>query len=165
MRLLSALLVATALAAAPAAHAVEGQVSGTPAVPDATNAVLPIERVFASPSLNGPVPRGVKLSPDGRYLTMLRNRADDRERWDLWSYDRTTGQWAMLVDSKKFESGKDLSEASKMQRERMRLGDVKGIVSYAWAADGKGILVPIDGDLYLGNYIHGSRSSRFGAVG
>ena len=110
---------------------------------------LTIERVFASPSLNGSVPRGVKLSPDGRYLTLLRNRADDRERYDLWGFDRTTGQWTMLVDSLKLGSGKELSEAEKMQRERLRIGDLKGIVTYEWAADSKAILVPLDGDLYL----------------
>jgi ribosomal protein L19 len=59
---------------------------------------LSLERVFASPSLNGPTPRGVKLSPDGRYLTLLRNRADDRERFDLWGFDRQKGTWSMLVD-------------------------------------------------------------------
>ncbi len=110
---------------------------------------LTIERVFASPSLSGSVPRGVKLSPDGRYLTLLRNRADDRERYDLWGFDRTTGQWTMLVDSLKLGSGKELSEAEKMQRERLRIGDLKGIVTYEWAADSKAILVPLDGDLYL----------------
>lgn len=110
---------------------------------------LTIERVFASPSLNGAVPRGVKLSPDGRYLTLLRGRADDRERYDLWGFDRTTGQWTMLVDSLKLGSGKELSEAEKMQRERLRIGDLKGIVTYEWAADSKAILVPLDGDLYL----------------
>ncbi|MEY4951774.1 MAG: hypothetical protein RL299_198, partial [Pseudomonadota bacterium] len=110
---------------------------------------LTIERVFASPTLNGAVPRGVKLSPDGRYLTLLRNRSDDRERYDLWGFDRTTGQWTMLVDSLKLGSGKELSEAEKMQRERLRIGDLKGIVTYEWAADSKAILVPLDGDLYL----------------
>ncbi|MEY4240019.1 MAG: hypothetical protein RL339_2620 [Pseudomonadota bacterium] len=110
---------------------------------------LTIERVFASPSLNGAVPRGVKLSPDGRYLTLLRNRTADRERYDLWGFDRTTEQWTMLVDSLKLGSGKELSEAEKMQRERLRIGDLKGIVTYEWAADSKAILVPLDGDLYL----------------
>jgi len=110
---------------------------------------LTIERVFASPTLSGAVPRGVKLSPDGRYLTLLRNRADDRERYDLWGFDRTTGQWTMLVDSLKLGSGKELSEAEKMQRERLRIGDLKGIVTYEWAADSKAILVPLDGDLFL----------------
>ncbi|GHA03986.1 peptidase S9 [Novosphingobium arvoryzae] len=110
---------------------------------------LSFARVYASPSLNGPVPREVKLSPDGRFLTLLRGRADDREQYDLWGYDRTTGQWSMLVDSRKLGSGKDLSEAEKMQRERLRIGDLKGIVSYTWSADSQSILVPLDGDLFL----------------
>jgi dipeptidyl-peptidase-4 len=55
----------------------------------------------------------------------------------------------MLVDSLKLSSGKELSEAEKMQRERQRIGDLKGIVSYEWAPDGKAVLVPLDGDLFL----------------
>ena len=62
---------------------------------------LTFERVFASPSLNGPAPRAVKFSPDGKYLTLLRNRDDDRERYDLWGYDIETSAWSMLVDSEK----------------------------------------------------------------
>jgi dipeptidyl-peptidase-4 len=111
--------------------------------------MLDFARVFASPSLDGPAPRAVKLSPDGRWLTLLRNRADEKERYDLWGYDRTTGQWSMLVDSLKLGSGRELSEAEKMQRERQRIGDLKGIVTYDWAADGQGLLVPLEGDLYL----------------
>ena len=110
---------------------------------------LTVERVFASPSLNGAVPRGVKLSPDGRWLTVLRARADDRERYDLWGFDRKSGKWRMLVDSAALGSGRELSEAEKMQRERQRIGDLKGVVSYDWAADSSAILVPLDGDLFL----------------
>ena len=121
--------------------AVSGEASVAPA--------LGFERVFASPGLNGPAPRGVKLSPDGKWLTLLRNRAEDRERYDLWGFERATGQWRMLVDSAKLSSGHALSEAEKMQRERQRIGDLKGIVSYDWSADGKSLLVPIDGELFL----------------
>jgi len=110
---------------------------------------LTFERVFASPSLDGPSPRQAKLSPDGRYLTLLRNRADDRERYDLWGYDRKSGEWTMLVDSEKLGSGRELSEDEKMQRERARVGNLKGIISYQWTSDGSGVLVPLDGDLYL----------------
>ena len=110
---------------------------------------LTFERVFASPSLDGPAPRQAKLSPDGRYLTLLRNRAEDRERYDLWAYDRQTSEWSMLVDSEKLGSGRELSEAEKMQRERARVGSLKGIIAYQWADDGSGVLVPLDGDLYL----------------
>jgi dipeptidyl-peptidase-4 len=56
----------------------------------------------------------------------------------------------MLVDSKKVGSGAELSEAEKMQRERDRsIAGNTGIVSYDWAPDGKSILVPVDGDLFL----------------
>jgi len=144
MRFAALLLAATVLSASPA-HAGEAPVSAeTRAAP-----VLDFQRVFASPGLNGPVPRGVKLSPDGRWLTLLRSRTDDRERYDLWGYDRTTRQWRMLVDSAKLSSGKELTEAEKMQRERLRIGDLKGVVSYDWAADGKALLVPVDGEVWL----------------
>lgn len=111
--------------------------------------VLNFARVFASPSLDGSAPRMVKPSPDGRWIAVLRNRANDLDRYDLWGFDRTTGKWTMLVDSLKLGSGRELSEAEKMQRERMRIGSVKGIATYSWAADGQALLVPLDGDLYL----------------
>ncbi|AWW75017.1 S9 family peptidase [Erythrobacter sp. KY5] len=110
---------------------------------------LTFERVFASPSLNGPTPRAVKFSPDGKYLTLLRNREEDSSRYDLWGYDFATREWRMLVDSEAIGSGRELSEDEKMQRERARVGSLKGIISYQWASDGSGVLVPIDGDLYF----------------
>ena len=118
-------------------------------VAESTPAALTFERVYASPGVNGPAPRGGRLSPDGHWLTLLRNRPDDRERYDLWGYDRQKGEWRMLVDSLKLSSGRALSEAEKMQRERARIGDLKGIVAYEWSADGKALLVPLDGELFL----------------
>ena len=114
-----------------------------------TAPTLSFERVFASPGLDGPAPRQLKLSPDGRYLTLLRNRADDRERYDLWGYDIDNREWRMLVDSEALGSGRELSEDEKMQRERARVGSLKGIISYQWASDSSGVLVPLDGDLFL----------------
>ena len=110
---------------------------------------LTIERVFASPDLAGTTPRKLTLSPDGKWVTLLRNRADDKDRFDLWAMDTRTGEWRMLVDSKKLGTGAALSEAEKMQRERARIGGTKGIVSYDWSADSQSILVPLDGELYL----------------
>ncbi len=112
-------------------------------------AMLSFERVFGNPGLNGSSPRATKLSPDGRYLTLLRNREDDKDRYDLWGYDRESGEWTMLVDSEKLGSGRELSEDEKMQRERARVGNLKGIITYQWSADGQSVLVPLDGDLYL----------------
>ncbi|HEX5184366.1 MAG TPA: S9 family peptidase [Allosphingosinicella sp.] len=110
---------------------------------------LTLERLFESPSLSGPSPRLPKLSPDGRLVTLLRNREDEKDRYDLWAIDAATGQAHMLVDSKKIGTGAEVSEAEKMRRERLRIAGTKGITDYEWAPDGRSILVPIDGDLYL----------------
>jgi len=111
---------------------------------------LTLERIFASPDLAGPQPQSMKLSPDGKLVTLLKPRLDEKNRFDLWALDTATGQEQMLVDSKKIGSGADLTEAEKMQRERDRTLTGKiGIVAYDWAPDGKSILVPLDGDLYL----------------
>ncbi|MDE0879606.1 MAG: S9 family peptidase, partial [Sphingomonas bacterium] len=110
---------------------------------------LTLKRVFGSPDLSGSQPRALRLSPDGTLLTFLKPRADEKERLDLWARDTRTGAERMLVDSKKVGTGAELSEAEKMQRERARIGGSKGIVAYDWAPDGKTILVPLDGDLYL----------------
>lgn len=118
-------------------------------VPAMAQEKLSLERIFANPPLAGPSPRLLKLSPDGRWLTSLRNRPDEKERFDLWALDTTTGEERMLVDSKKVGTGAELSEAERMQRERARIADQKGIVAYDWSADSRSLLVPLDGDLYL----------------
>jgi dipeptidyl-peptidase-4 len=43
-----------------------------------------------------------------------------------------------------------------MRRERARVGGSKGIVEYEWAPDGKSILTPVDGDLYLADVATGA---------
>jgi dipeptidyl-peptidase 4 len=116
---------------------------------------LTIERIFASPPISGATPRALKLSPDGRYASLLLPRAEDRERYDLWAMDTSTGAKRMLVDSTKVGGG-EISEAEKMRRERARVGGTKGIVEYEWAPDGKSILTPVDGDLYLADVATGA---------
>ena len=116
---------------------------------------LTIERIFASPPISGKTPRVLKLSPDGRYAALLQPRAEDRERFDLWAMDTSTGQLRMLVDSTRIGGG-EISEAEKMRRERARVGGSKGIVEYEWAPDGKSILAPVDGDLYLADVATGA---------
>ena len=131
------------------AYDLPGTASTPMPVPDVPQKELTLERIAGSPSLNGASPRAMKLSPDGRWLTLLRPRDDDRYRYDLWAYDRQSGEWSMLVDSEAFGPGRELSEAEKMQRERARIASLKGIVSYEWSEDSQSILVPLDGDLFL----------------
>ncbi len=110
---------------------------------------LTLERIFSDPSLDGPAPRALQLSPDGRYATYLRNREEDAQRYDLWAVDAETGEARMLIDSEALGTGAALSEEELMRRERARLSGVRGIVTYQWAPDASAILVPLDGDLYL----------------
>ncbi|MBS1134946.1 MAG: family peptidase, partial [Burkholderiaceae bacterium] len=60
------------LAAAALAITLAAPASGTNEPANAAQRLteaLTLERVFASPSLDGPAPRKVKLSPDGRWIT------------------------------------------------------------------------------------------------
>jgi dipeptidyl-peptidase-4 len=71
---------------------------GREATSPAPQSKLTIDRIFASPDLSGPTPRSLKLSPDGRFATLLKSRPDDRDRYDLWAMDTSTGAMRMLVD-------------------------------------------------------------------
>ncbi|WP_036521142.1 S9 family peptidase [Novosphingobium acidiphilum] len=135
----------------------------TPVTQPKSSTTLTLDRVFASPGIAGAAPRGVHLSPDGRFLTVLRNRADDRERYDLWGFDRHTGKWRMLVDSAKLASGHELSQTEKMNRERQRIGGLKGIVNYDWAADSQSVLVPVDGQLFVA-HVAGANAGKVDAI-
>ena len=112
---------------------------------------LTLERVFASPDLAGPQPQCDEAVARRQAADACSSRG--RTRRTASTCGRSTprpAQERMLVDSKKVGSGAELTEAEKMQRERdARSAGKKGIVAYDWAPDGKSILVPLDGDLYL----------------
>ena len=109
---------------------------------------LDIERIFASPSLDGNAPRALKVSPDGERVTFLKGKQTDYERLDLWEYHIDSGETRLLFDSNDLQSGEEvLSDEEKARRERMRLSG-SGIISYQWSADGKALLFPLGGDVY-----------------
>ena len=137
------------LLAATGATAMAAEQEPPTSVAIAAEQQLDFAQVFGSTDLAGPQPRALKLSPDGSLLTFLRTRPDDRDRSDLWTRDTSSGAERMLVDSAALGTGAELSEAEKMQRERARIGGSRGIVAYDFAPDGRSILVPLDGDLYL----------------
>lgn len=113
---------------------------------------LTIERLVASPSLNGPSVQGLEMSPDGRRITFLRGKEENKSQLDLWEFDARSGVASLLVDSAVLLGGteEELSEEEKARRERNRkLTGKKGIVSYAWSQDGKSLLFPLGGDVFL----------------
>lgn len=112
-------------------------------------AVLTPERVFANPSLAGPVARGVSLSPDGELVAFLRSREDDVDVLDLWAAPTGEGEPFKLIDARALvpDAG-ELSEAEKARRERMRISQ-RGVVEYSWDEQGRYILAPLEGDVFL----------------
>ncbi|RZJ00120.1 MAG: S9 family peptidase [Brevundimonas sp.] len=112
-------------------------------------AVLTPERVFANPSLSGPVARGVSLSPDGELVAFLRSRPDDVDTLDLWAAPTGAGEPFKLIDARALvpDAG-ELSEAEKARRERMRISQ-RGVVEYSWDEQGRYILAPLEGDIFL----------------
>ena len=113
------------------------------------------ERIFADPNLSGPTAKGVALSPDGKRVTYLKGKAEAANVQDLWAADVKGGEPYRLIDSAALSSGtKELSEAEKARRERARVS-ARGIVEYSWDKEGRFILVPLDGDLYLDSVADG----------
>jgi len=115
----------------------------------AMSSELTIERIFGDPALAGPTPRGVKVSPDGQRVGLLRGRASDQHQLDLWTYDVKDSALQMRVDSKKLAPAEQLSEAERARRERERTADFHGIVDYDWAPDSHEVLFTLSGNLYL----------------
>ena len=111
---------------------------------------LTVERIFAAPDLTGPALRNPKVSPDGRYITYLQGKPDNKDQLDLWAFDVGSGRATLLVDSGAFaSSGEVLSAEEEARRERQRTANLRGIVEYEFSTDGKRLLVPLGGDLYL----------------
>ena len=110
---------------------------------------LTIERIYGDPDLNGPSPRALKIAPDGSRVTFLRGRDSDQNQLDLWVYEVSTGATRRLVDSAELGTGAELSDAEKARRERERIAQLRGIVSYRWAPDSRKLLFGIGERLWL----------------
>jgi dipeptidyl-peptidase-4 len=111
---------------------------------------LTLARLFADPPLSGPAPRVLKVSPDASRVTFLRGRPDDQNRLDLWEYRIRDGQTRRLVDADWLAPREEtLSDEEKARRERARIAAFSGIVDYQFAPDGRSILFPLNGALYL----------------
>ncbi|MDZ4813154.1 MAG: S9 family peptidase [Pseudomonadota bacterium] len=118
--------------------------------PPAPATELTIERIFDAPALSGPSPIGLKVSPDGTRVTFLRGKQSDQYQLDLWEYRIADKETRLLIDSKVLLPGdEDLSDDEKARRERARTASLKGILEYEFSPDGKKVLFPLNGELYL----------------
>ncbi|WDE06405.1 S9 family peptidase [Thalassomonas viridans] len=119
---------------------------------------LTIERIYSSPSLNGPSPKSLTFSPDGSRVTYLQGKTEDLNRYDLWEYNLASKENKLLVDSQELFSGKEvLSDEEKARRERQRIYG-QGIMEYKFSKDGTALLFPLNGDIYY--YDLASKTSK-----
>lgn len=111
---------------------------------------LTIERIFASPDLSGPSLRQAELSPAGDRVTFLRAREDDRDLLDLWEYHIDLAETRVLVaaDTVLGDEG-ELSPEEQARRERARIAGLRGIVEYRWSGDGRFLIFPLGGNIFL----------------
>jgi dipeptidyl-peptidase-4 len=110
---------------------------------------LTLERVFADPDLSGPRARLVKLAPDGSAVTFLRAKAGDQRQTDLWIARLDGAPPRLIIDGAALApKGTALSEAEKSRRERQGV-QTHGVVDYSWDEEGRFIIVPVEGDLWL----------------
>jgi dipeptidyl-peptidase-4 len=110
---------------------------------------LTLDRIHADPSLSGPGVRNLKVSPDGARVTFLRGRPDNQFQLDLWEFNLKDKSTHRLLDSKALAPNEQLSPEEKARRERARTASLNGILDYSWSPDGKQLLVPLAGNLYL----------------
>ncbi len=111
---------------------------------------LTLEAITGSAALSGPTLAKPRIAPDGSRVTFLRGKDGDRNRLDLWAFDVASGQTRLLVDSRQVMPGEEtLSDEEKARRERQRIAALSGIVDYQWAPDGRRLLFPLGGELYL----------------
>jgi len=110
---------------------------------------LTLDRIHGETSLSGPGVRNLRVSPDGERVTFLRGSADNQYQLDLWEYNTKSKATRRLIDSKSLVPSEELSLEEKARRERARTAGLSGILNYFWSPDGKQLLVPIAGNLYL----------------
>ncbi|GAB6195404.1 S9 family peptidase [Lysobacter xanthus] len=120
------------------------------AAPPTAPSRLTLEALAGDAPLSGPSLLKPKVSPDGTRVTFLRGKDRDRNRLDLWAYDIASGKTQRLVDADDVLPGAEvLSDEEKARRERQRIAALSGIVDYQFSPDGKTLLFPLGGDLYL----------------
>lgn len=111
---------------------------------------LTIERLYEDPALSGSAPRNLKLSPDGQRVSFLRGSEKDQNTLDLWEYHVPSKATRLLVAAQDLTGGNEqLSDEEKARRERQRLAGLSGIIEYQWSDDGKQLMFPLNGAIYV----------------
>ncbi|WDA41398.1 S9 family peptidase [Erythrobacter sp. BLCC-B19] len=102
---------------------------------------LPLERIFAAPSLDGALVGQLAWSPDSSRIAYQRAAAETPGRFDLWLCEARAGATPHMVlrgDDARIGGGLSADEAARRERQRQFTG---GIGALAWTACGGFLLV------------------------
>lgn len=115
----------------------------------AAAAELTIERMYSDPRLTGIVPRNIAWSPDGKRVAFIWN-GEGEQFFDVWIYDTSKKKLKQATNAAAIGE-KSTAVLSRAEIDRMetlrRVGE--GIFSFHWSPDGKNILFPLHGDLFM----------------
>ncbi len=94
-------------------------------------------------------PANIEITRAGDAVLFLRSGPRSFVR-DLYEFDVKTGQERVLATAEKLLAGsaEELSDEEKARRERMRLA-ARGIASFELSRDGRRVLVPLSGRLFV----------------
>lgn len=94
-------------------------------------------------------PKNISITPDGSAVLFLRSGPRSFVQ-DLFEVDTATGKERVLLTAEQLLSGTEekLTAEELARRERMRLAS-RGIASYILSKDGRRVLVPLSGRLFL----------------
>jgi len=95
-------------------------------------------------------PTAIKVAPGGNAVLFLRAQGPRSFVQDLWTFDIATGRERVLLTADQILRGAEerLSADELARRERARSAS-RGIAAYDLSKDGKRILVPLSGRLYV----------------
>lgn len=108
-----------------------------------------LEQYTSTDRLRGGQPRACVVTPDGREVLFLRSGARDRVG-ALWSLDLARNEERQVLTAAQLLNGaaETLTPEARARLERLRLS-VRGIASFALSPDGRRLLVPLSGRLFL----------------
>ena len=94
-------------------------------------------------------PASIEVSADGEAVFFLRSPSRSFVR-DLYVFERSTGKERLLLTADDILGGaeEELTAEEKARRERMRLA-ARGIASFSLSGDGKHLLAPLSGRLFV----------------
>ena len=117
-------------------------------VAPASESAVTVDRIAMFPPPGWQVPRMVRTSPDGAWVTYLQSESGGADM-ALFAFDaKTLTHRVLLRASDLVASERPLSRDEELRRERQRT-QIQGITSYAWAAHANVMLVPVAGRVFV----------------